>query len=151
MNREAMRKQMEDVREELNRVDEQKVALETILKGYEAWFRTNPENGYKSSRQLELAVPGRGGGAKGTISFRKGVIEVLHQARGAALHEEEIWHRMKQMGVKSDAKRPSGFVGMTASGLEEAEKVAVRTWRWKGPLSIGVPSITMNPTSGESH
>ena len=42
---EMMRKQMEEIRSALNQIDQDHEALETILKGYESWFRANPETG----------------------------------------------------------------------------------------------------------
>jgi hypothetical protein len=146
MNKEAMRKQMEDVRDELNRLDSQRVALEQILRGYEAWFRAFPENGGRPHQQLTLPVSGRGKATKGTMSFRNGFAEVLKQARGEPLTDEEIWRRMQDKGVKSDAKRPLGIVALTARRLpDDVEMVAARTWRWKANSSA------MNHKSGESH
>jgi hypothetical protein len=152
MNKEAMRKQMEDIRDELNRLDSQRVALEQILRGYEAWFRAFPENGAQPHQQLTLPVSGRGGATKGAMSFRNGFIEVLKQARGEPLTDEEIWRRMQEKGVKSDARRPLGIVALTAKRhSNQVEMVAVKTWRWKGPVSIGVPTVATNHKSGESH
>ena len=131
MNRDAMRKQMEEVRDALNHIDQDREALETILKGYEAWFRVNPSHGSNRQRQLALGVSGRGGGSNGSISFRKGFMAVLEQARGEALIDTEIWRRMQEMGVISNAQRPLGFIGLTAKRVPSAEKVAARTWRWK--------------------
>jgi hypothetical protein len=122
---------MEDVREALNHIDQDREALETILKGYEAWFRVNPSNGSNPQAQLSLGMPGRGGGPTGSISFKKGFIAVLEQARGEALIDTEIWRRMQEMGVVSNAQRPLGFIGLTAKRVPDAEKVAARTWRWK--------------------
>ena len=129
MNRDAMQKQMEDVRSELNQLDLQREALETILRGYEAWFRANPENGSRPHRQFVL-VTGRGGPMKGTISFRKAEVQVLQEARGESVQDVEIWRRMQVLGAKSDAKNPLGFVNLVARGLEKVEKVAAKTWRW---------------------
>jgi hypothetical protein len=145
MNKDAMRKQMEDVRDELNRLDGQRVALEQILRGYEAWFRSLPENGTRSQHQLKLPVGGRGGATKGSIGIQNAFKEVLKQARGEPLPNAEIWLRMQEKGAKSDAKRPLGIIDLIGKRVPEAEKVAVRTWRWR------VPAITTNHTNGESH
>ena len=132
MDRDTMRRQMEYIRDELNRLDEERGALAAMLRGYEAWFRAKPENGRKPQRQLPLGVPGRGGKPKGSVSFRKGMITVLQQARGEPLDDEELWRRMQDTGVKSDSKNPLGFVRLTADRLEGAEKVSPKTWRWVG-------------------
>lgn len=132
MNQETMRTQMEEVREELNRLDAQKAALETILRGYETFLRATSANGVKQTRQLALGVPGRGGEPKGSISFRKGVIEVIRQARGEPLHAKVIWERMQEMGVRSATKQPGGFIGLTAKRVNEIEKSAPNTFRWVG-------------------
>ena len=132
MDRDAMRIQMETIRDELNRLDAERAVLDALLRDYEAWFRVRPENGVTPQRQLPLGVPGRGGKPKGLVSFRKGTLTVLQQARGEPLVDEEIWHRMQDMGVKSDSKNPLGFVNLVAGRSEDVEKVASRTWRWVG-------------------
>lgn len=128
MNQETMRSQMEEVRDELNRLDAQRAALETILRGYETFLRATSANGVKHTRQLA----GRGGEPKGSISFRRGVIEVIRQARGEPLHAKIIWERMQEMGVESASKQPVGFIGLTARRVEEIEKLRPNTFRWVG-------------------
>ena len=132
MDRDTMRKQMEGIRDELNRLDEERTALDALIRDYEAWFRARPENGAKPQRQPAQGVSGRGGKPKGSVSFRKGEIMVLQQARGEPLVDEEIWRRMQDVGVKSDSKNPLGFVNLTAKGLDDVERVSPKTWRWVG-------------------
>lgn len=124
---------MENVREELNRLDAQRAALDAILRGYELLERTTSENGVKQTRQLSLGVPGRGGEVQGSISFSKGLVEVIQQARGEPLHAKVIWERMQEIGVKSKAKRPMGFVSLVAGKYSEIEKAGASTFRWIGP------------------
>ncbi|PKB73421.1 MAG: hypothetical protein BZY75_01895 [SAR202 cluster bacterium Io17-Chloro-G7] len=132
MNKETIQAQMDELRDELNRVDALQVALEAALRAHESLFKAISANGVKQTRQLALGVPGRGGGPKGSVSFRSGVIEVLKQARGEELHADIIWERMQAMGVKSEAKRPRGFVSMIAAKEEDIEKSAPGTFRWVG-------------------
>ena len=122
MERDLMRKQMESVRSELNRVEAEREVLEGLLKAYEGWFRLHPENGTNPPTippQLPLE----------SISFKEGLLAVLRQSRGEPLHVKEIWHRMRALGVTSNAKRPEGFVSMHANKMDEVEKVAAATFR----------------------
>ena len=145
MNRDAMLQHMEEVRAELNILDQQRDALETLLRGYEVWLKAFPESGAKLQRQLRLGVPGRGGAPLGSVSFRKGLMEVMRQARGEPLIDDEIWRRMQALGVKSQSKHPQGFIGLWAGRLDPMEKVAARTWRWNDILAA------TQTKSGESH
>ena len=133
MNRDAMRKQMEEVRAQMNQLEAQRAATEALLRAYEGWFRAYPENGSTPQRQLPLKTSGRGGKTKGTVGFRAGLCLALQQAMGEPLREEEIWRRMYELGVRSDSDRPANFVGMTASRTDDVEKVGPRTWRWVDP------------------
>lgn len=122
MERELMRRQMESVRSELNRVDAEREVLEGLLKAYESWFRIHPENGANPpATPPQLPLEG--------ISFKDGLLSVLQQSRGEPLHVKEIWHRMREMGVSSNAKRPEGFVSMHANRIEGVEKVGPATFR----------------------
>ena len=51
------------------------------------------------------------------------------------LHVEVIWERMEAKGVRSDAKRPVGFVAMIAGKNDEIEKAGPSTYRWVAPSS----------------
>ena len=63
MDRDTMRRQMEYIRDELNRLDEERGALAAMLRGYEAWFRAKPENGRKPNANFR-SVFQDGGEAK---------------------------------------------------------------------------------------
>ena len=134
MDREIMRQELELVRGELVSLDEQRVALEKLLRAYEGWLRAFPENGaLQPQGRLPLPVSGRGGKTKGTISFNNGFIEVVRQARGEPLYAPELWRRMQEIGVRSDAKNPLGIIAFTAKRFQDVAKVGPRTWRWVDP------------------
>ena len=128
MIKSVMRRQMESIRAELTRMEQECMALKAMLDGYEAWFRVNSES--DGTQQLEMSVDSHGRRPKGAISFRKGFAEVLRQARGEPLIDTEIWTRMQALGVQSDAKRPVGFIGLTAKRVAEVEKLDAHTFRW---------------------
>lgn len=120
----SMRKHMEEIRTELSRIEKQREALQDILQGYESWFEL------PGAQQLELNVkaPIR----KGTMSFPKGLREVLRQAGGEPLMDTEIWERMQRLGVRSNAKNPVNFVSLHSNRVPGIEKTATRTYRWVG-------------------
>lgn len=124
MDRASMRKHMEEIRDELRRIEGQREALKGILQGYEVWFQL------PGAQQLEMNVkaPNR----KGTMSFPKGLKTVLRQAGGEPLMDTEIWERMQKIGIKSNAKNPVNFVSLHSNRVPEIEKTAPRTYRWVG-------------------
>ncbi len=65
------------------------------------------------------------------MSFQDGVAKALQDAHGEPLSSTEIWHRMQVMGIKSNAKKPLGWIDWSAKKVH-AEKVAPHTWRWNG-------------------
>ena len=138
MDKEDMRCQMEAIRDELTRNEEEHKALMDMLRGYEAWFRLHSKD---NSQQLAMKVGkasevgesrSRGGKPLGDLSFRKGLIAVLTESRGEPLVDTEIWGRMQTVGVRSKAKNPVGFISMTARQVPHIEKLDSHTYRWIG-------------------
>lgn len=136
MDEQAVREQLNEVRESLTRNEEEHEILLSLLKGYEGWLRLHGmQNGHSSPPHYQIPLEqegsGRGGQPKGAISFRQGVRQVYREARGEPLTQSEAWTRMQVLGVKSEAKSPIGLIGLTARTFEtEIEKVDTRTWRW---------------------
>ena len=116
---------MEAIRTQLAQNEQEGEALKTMLHGYEAWFHVHSED--SAVRQLEMTVASNR--PKGTISFRKALIEVLRQAHGPMV-DTEIWERMQALGAQSASKRPAGFIGLHAKREREIEKVGPRMFRW---------------------
>lgn len=137
MDKAAMRKHMEDIRVDLDRIEAEHKALSDLLKGYEGWFRVNPENGiYTNEQQLHLMPKGRGGSPLGTVGFGPGAVSVVKKARGEPLRDTEIWSRMEILGVKSNAENPSGWVNRELKKHpKDIKKVGPKTWKWIGALN----------------
>ena len=129
MDRAALQKQMEEVRDLIAKNEREHEGLLALLKGFEGWFRLNPEDGV-SPAQLEFPAPGRGVTPLGTMSFNKGVVSVLKQAHGEPLRDVVIWRRMQALGVKSNAENPVGWVNREATKHAKIEKAGPKTWRW---------------------
>ena len=125
MDKASMQKHMEEIRDELCGIEKQHKALKDILQGYEAWFQL------PGAQQLEMNV--KASNRKGTMSFPKGLKEVLRQAGGEPLMDTEIWERMQKLGIHSNAKNPVNFVSLHSNRVPEIEKTAPRTYRWVGP------------------
>ena len=137
MDTAMMKKTMEDTREALNKNEREHQVLTTLLKGFEDWFQINPEEGSNSKAHQYPLLSGRGGPPLGTISYSKGAMKVVKDARGAELGAKVIWERMEGIGVKSNAKNPVGLLNVTLNRHTEViEKTAPRTWKWIGPLSL---------------
>ena len=108
-------------------------ALQEVLTGLQKLRRLISEDA--DGRQLAMLpkVTQRGHPKpKGRVSFQKGLVEALQEVDGAPLEVEEIWERMQRLGVQSDAKKPIGFIGLTAKRVPSIEKVTPRIFRWAG-------------------
>lgn len=134
MDEVTVRKNLDEIRGELDRVEEQREVLLSLMNGYEGWLRLNA-NGQRAqlkfpeAQQLPAPVPPLRP-APARPSFRGAAIQVLRDARGAALHTTEIWSRMLAAGVVSEAKRPENFIVLNYRTVPQAEKVAPKTFRW---------------------
>jgi len=124
VDRTAIQKHVDAIRTELKEIEEKQKVLMDILKGYENWIRLSGD------QQLEMNV--KSSSRKGTMSFPKGLKEVLRQAGGAPLRDTEIWERMQGLGIHSDAKNPVNFVSLHSNKIQEIEKTDTRTYRWVG-------------------
>ena len=133
MDEQTLRIQLEALRVELTRNEEERVHLVSAVKSFEGLLRVyGATNGKTTQLTMEIQQPGRGGKPKGTISFRKGMAKALRDARGESLVDTEIWTRMEALGVVSEATNPVGFVNLTGRRIPQAEKVSPGTWKWTG-------------------
>lgn len=135
MDAKTIRDQLEVVKANLQRNEDEKNVLLDLLRGYEGWLRLYGETNGAAQVALPLAKRVMDTTTKGTISMRSAIKKVLQDARGMPLHSKEIWRRAQEMGAKTDGQSPLGLVDLSAFSLsktEPVEKVAPRTWRWYG-------------------
>ena len=72
-------------------------------------------------------------GVIGKMSFNKGIFAALQYADGEPLCASEIWKRMQQLGVKSNAKRPESFIIWHArKNPDKIEDLGDKIFRWIG-------------------
>lgn len=136
MDGKSIREQLDLVRANLQRNEEEREVLLDLLKGYEGWLRLYGESNGATQVALPMArkIDTK---TKGTISMRQAIKTVLKDAHGSQLHSKEIWRRAQELGAKTTGSSPLGLVDLTAFSLsktEPVEKVAPRTWRWAGPV-----------------
>ena len=82
---------------------------------------------------MDIATPVVSNKPKGTISYPEGLRQTLRQAGGKPMKAAEIWKGMEKLGVKSDAKKPSSFIGLHAKRLhEQIETMGGGTFQWIG-------------------
>lgn len=139
MDETSVRTRLDEVRAELARLDDERNAMLTILRGYETWLRIH---GASTSVQMPLmlrqplpavtltndpaAVP------VPAISYRSAVLRVLREAHGEPLHTKEIARRTEAVGGKSGAKDPVAITDLVIHSLAKSHpvtKTAPRTWR----------------------
>ena len=133
MDKVTITDQLEVIEAELSRNQLERVVLLKLQCGYRELLQFSSDG--QDVRQLTMTIGHEGtkSESKGTISFRAGLVQVLREASGEPLDVDEIWERMQQLGVRSDAKRPTGFIGLTKKRVPEIEKVSPRVFRWVGP------------------
>lgn len=136
MDEATVRKSLDEVRAEFDRVEEQRSILLALLNAYEGWLQLNA-----NGRHAQLSFPAEQGEGESEAtpratdqenrpSFRRAAIQVLRDGRGALLHTGEIWRRMLALGVVSTAKRPENFIVLNYRTVPQAEKVAPKQFRW---------------------
>jgi len=131
MEEKTVRGHLDEVREALKKNEEEREALLEILRGYEGWLRLRGSNGQLKLAEAKVPLAAR----KGVVSFRSAVLAVLREAHGEPLHSKEILQRALSMGATTTAKSPQAITDLMCYSLKEVhpiEKVAPRTWRWRG-------------------
>jgi len=92
--------------------------------------------------------------AKGVVTMRAAIVQVLRDAGGVPLHAGEIYMRAQQLGATSDAASPANAVDAIARSIRERQpimNVGPRLWRWIGdegdqstyaqPPDVGAPAL----------
>lgn len=124
MDESSIRKQLEEAKRSLAKIEAERDVWLSLLKGYEGWLRLHSS---EATTTPLFPIVERRKRAKNPLSFRKAVRRVLQEAHGEPLREEEIVRRVKSMGV--EVKKPEAWIGFTVR-KEGAEKTAKKTWRW---------------------
>jgi hypothetical protein len=135
MDSQVVRQRLREAYADLEKIEERREALTAIVRGYEALVRLDGPPEPEPAPALPLPTPGP---AKGTVSFRAAVQQVLREARGQPLHIKEIYARATALGAVSGAKEPVRVTDLMIYSLRTRtklpiEKVAAATYRWAGP------------------
>ncbi len=144
MDEDTVRRQLKEVRDAIERNEDEHEVLVSLIDGYEGWLRLHGQaNLHVPDGQMSLNVNHgkKSNEPKGRISVRQAVKQVLWEARGAPLHAKEIARRVVEKGAITTAKNPPGMMGLTATNLRESgvpvDKVQPNTWAWVGDLADG--------------
>lgn len=134
MDNDYIRQQMKLIEIDIAHTNDRLGALKEVLDRFEKLLSIDTES--SDGRQLKMMASLKGRSSqtlpKGSISFQRGLIEVLQEAEGETLDADEIWERMKAKGVRSEAKRPTGFIGLTQKRVPGIDKVSPKSYRWIG-------------------
>lgn len=135
MESQLIRQRLREAYADLEKIEERREALTSIVKGYESLLRLDgPPDPDPPQQTLPLPTPGP---AKGSVSFRAAVQQVLREARGQPLHVKEIYKRAQSLGAASAAKDPVRITDLMIYSLRSRnklpiEKTAPATYRWSG-------------------
>ena len=132
MDEATIRRHLEAVQAEMTRSQQEQEVFRELQASYGTLLQFHTET--SPVHQLDMIPVTKERGEqqrpKGSLSFRAGLIQVLLEARGQELEDTVIWERMQALGVRSNAKRPAGFIGLTVKRVPQIEKVTSRTFRW---------------------
>ena len=136
MDEATIRRRLEEVQADITRGQQEQEVLRELQASYRTLLQFHTETSPVTQLDLIPATKQRGEQQrpKGRLSFKAGLMQVLLEARGQELEDAVIWERMQAIGVRSNAKRPTGFIGLTVKRVPEIEKVTSRTFRWIGEM-----------------
>ena len=132
MDEKTVRTHLQEVRDSLQRIDDEREVLVPLIQAYEGWLsRYGTQNDSEERKgQLSLPVDSKNGDKK--VSWRGAITSILKEAHGAPLHTKEIWERAKVMGLRTEAKSPLGLLDLNIRAIRGIEKTGPRLWRWVG-------------------
>ena len=143
MDESAVRKQLDELRNELARFDDERNVIVSLIRSYETWLRLRGKDdgsiapvlpGLLPPEEVPVAVVANGNDALGP-SFRGSVLRVIQEAHGEPLHAKEILRRVEALGAKTTAKNKLSVVALAIRSLmdkQPIEKAGPRMWRWAG-------------------
>ncbi|HUF53926.1 MAG TPA: hypothetical protein VMR52_09165 [Dehalococcoidia bacterium] len=146
MDAETVRKQLQEVQAELQRVEATREVLVNLVRGYEGWLRLNEKGavGVQASLlspEAERATKKRSNRTQGTMSVRGAIIQVLKGAHGEPLHASEIWKRAFNLGARTEVAEPKDLVDLNLISLRkrypEIQRVEPRTYVWRNGRNGG--------------
>lgn len=132
MDEATIRQQLAEFKERLSRIDDERQALQDIVKGYETLLRAMSGPDYRSDTLPNFPAKPKSSAPVGSVSMRSAVAQILREA-DSPLHSREILKRATAMGASTTAKFPTSVVDLVALDLTRkgsARKVAPRTWEW---------------------
>jgi hypothetical protein len=144
MDESTVRKQLEELRTELSRFDDERSVIVSLIRSYETWLRlrgkddgvvaTPPLPGLLPLDEPKVVVITESDNDAGP-SFRGGVLRVIREAHGEPLHAKEILRRVEALGARTTAKNKLSVVALAIRSLSERqpiEKAGPRMWKWAG-------------------
>jgi hypothetical protein len=130
----TIRRQLEDYRGRLARMDDERSALTEVVRSLESLLKAVGLPDHTSGGPPTFPPPRpKVSTPVGTVSMRSAVAQVMREANGRPLHTREVMARAQAMGASTNAKVPLSVVDLVLLGLLKkgsVEKVAPRTWRW---------------------
>jgi len=141
----TIRRQLDEFRQRLTELDEERDAVQGIVTGYETLLRkmarpskpkpvaeSKPAGPSKTSTHKD--APKKNTGIVGTMSMRAAVAEVMRAAT-EPLHTQEVLARARAKGADTTSKDPGSVVDLVLLDLStkgRVRKVRPRTYQWIG-------------------
>ncbi|MBA4181408.1 MAG: hypothetical protein C0506_12525 [Anaerolinea sp.] len=148
MDSKAANEQLIWVRTQLAQLDKEREALAKIESGLVEWL--NLQQPHPQPQLTPTAVKMDGpkisaaghpyeNKAKGSISMRAAIRQILAESPNQDIHTKEILDRARVMGAVTDAKNPLGVIDLNMARFLEImpglEKVRGRKWRFNQPTA----------------
>lgn len=136
LDEKSIRRHLADVESRLARIDDERQALQDLVKGYRSLLKAMAAPDGESAEPPifpQLSLPTKRSTVVGKVSMRSTVAEVLEGA-SEPLHSRDIYARAKQKGAATTSKDPISVVDLVVLDLfkkGKVEKTAPRTWIWR--------------------
>lgn len=132
----TIRHQLAEIENRLAQMDDERLALQDIAKGFRALLKATSAPDQPSSEHPafpQLPLPKKTSTIVGSVSMRSAVARVLQQAGARPMHSRDVYAGAQRLGAATTAKDPTSVVDLVIFDLHKkglVEKVGPRTWRW---------------------
>lgn len=131
MDAQMIRRGLEETREQLARIEEEREVLRSLEQGFEGWLRLH-EPSVPMDKGAVSATKPEGGArfrTKGDIPYVDAIRQALKEADGESMTLDAIAKRAHELGARSHSKDELGVIDTLAKRMGAVRGDAPKTWR----------------------
>lgn len=153
MDRESVRKQLEETRQRIAEIDEEKEILESLVRGFEGWLRLHAPIPAHAVMSSEVSDTYFGNEPKGAVSMGAAIKEAIKESGHVVMHTKEIYEAALAKGAVTESKNPLNIVDIHLGRLAEqglVQKLGGRRWQLATKLPTPGHQASWETGSGET-